>query len=234
VANLSVSGVVIDNNDEPVAGVSIYCSGEGQPRSHTETDTGGKFTLEKVCAGKIRINADKTGTTRLYGSIETDGGATDVRIVMSERRSSALYQPRRPSSRIGKLLPEFEDVGIKLSPADIESKRILVCFWDMEQRPSRYCLQQLSKRAQELKENEVVIIAIQASNIDKNTLDEWIKKYNIPFSVEMIHGDVEKTRFAWGVKSLPWLILTDRERVVTAEGFALTVLDEELGHSGDK
>jgi len=228
VANLSVSGVVVDNNDEPVAGVRIYCSGEGQTRSRTETDTGGKFTLEKVCAGKIRINADKTGTTHLYGSIETDGGATDVRIVISERRSSALYQPRRPSSRIGKLLPEFEDVGIRLSPADTGGKRILVCFWDMEQRPSRHCLQQLSKRAQELKAKDVVVIAAQASKVDANALDELIKKYNVPFSTGMVQGDAEKTRFAWGVKSLPWLILTDRKHIVRAEGFALTELDERI------
>jgi len=44
----------------------------------------------------------------------------------------------------------------------------------------------------------------------------------------MIQGDVEKTRFTWGVKSLPWLILTDRNHVVAAEGFALAELDDML------
>jgi len=29
----------------------------------------------------------------------------------------------------------------------------------------------------------------------------------------------------WGVKSLPWLILTDRKHVVTTEGFGLNNLD---------
>ncbi|HUW18688.1 MAG TPA: hypothetical protein VMW16_05245 [Sedimentisphaerales bacterium] len=44
----------------------------------------------------------------------------------------------------------------------------------------------------------------------------------------MIQADEEKTRFAWGVKSLPWLILTDREHIVRFEGFSLEELDERL------
>ena len=32
----------------------------------------------------------------------------------------------------------------------------------------------------------------------------------------------------WGVKSLPWLILTDKEHVVTAEGFSLDDLNEKM------
>jgi hypothetical protein len=44
----------------------------------------------------------------------------------------------------------------------------------------------------------------------------------------MITGYIEKIRFAWGVKSLPWLILTDRQHVVRAEGFGLAGLDERL------
>ncbi len=38
----------------------------------------------------------------------------------------------------------------------------------------------------------------------------------------------EKIRFAWGVKSLPWLILTDSRHVVAATGFGLSELDEKI------
>jgi len=44
----------------------------------------------------------------------------------------------------------------------------------------------------------------------------------------MIKSDEEKTRFKWGVKSLPWLILTDEEHIVRAEGFGIQELDERL------
>jgi hypothetical protein len=46
----------------------------------------------------------------------------------------------------------------------------------------------------------------------------------------MIQGDEEKTKFNWGVKSLPWLILTDKEHVVTAEGFSVNKLNEKIEH----
>jgi len=44
----------------------------------------------------------------------------------------------------------------------------------------------------------------------------------------MIQGDEKKIRFTWGVKSLPWLILTDREHVTTAEGFGVDELDDKI------
>jgi len=44
----------------------------------------------------------------------------------------------------------------------------------------------------------------------------------------MVEGDAEEVRFNWGVKSLPWLILTDAEHIIRAEGFALNELDGRL------
>ena len=54
------------------------------------------------------------------------------------------------------------------------------------------------------------------------TLKEWVKTNNIPFSVGMVQGDAEKTRFAWGVRSLPWLIAGH-------ERHHLNVLEERYG-----
>jgi len=50
----------------------------------------------------------------------------------------------------------------------------------------------------------------------------------IAFPVGAISGDVDELRFEWNVQSLPWLVLTDREHVVQAEGFGMTELDAEL------
>ena len=98
----------------------------------------------------------------------------------------------------------------------------------MQQRPSRYCLNQLAKQAEQLKQKGVTVIAIQASQVDENKLNEWIKKYNIPFKVAMIQDNEEQTRFAWGVRSLPWLILTDKNHIVRAEGFGVNELNERI------
>jgi len=229
VANLSVSGVVVDVDDKPVANAEVNASGRGQPdRWDIPADKQGRFRIEGVCSGPLRLWAKVRGERNLYGSIESQGGATDIKIVVTERDSSGRTVPIQPPSLVGKSLPDFENIKSDFSPENAKDKKILVCFWDMNQRPSRNCIQQLSKRAQELQAKDVVVVAVQASKIDENTLNEWIKKNNIPFPVGMIEGDVEKTRFNWGVKSLPWLILTDREHVVIAEGFALSEIGDKL------
>jgi hypothetical protein len=96
-------------------------------------------------------------------------------------------------------------------------------------------MRELAKRAQKLKEKAVTVVAVQASKVDENTLNKWVKDYNIPFPVGMIEGGEEQTRFNWGVKSLPWLILADRNHQVIAEGFGLNELEdrlEETNHVG--
>jgi protocatechuate 3,4-dioxygenase beta subunit len=228
-ANLTVSGVVVDDEDKPVAGARISCYGDNQPSRRTQTDTDGKFTLDKICAGRMRISANKSGETRLYGSIETEGGATDVQIVISQRSTSTRYEPKRPPSLIGRPLPELKDVKVEIPSSDADGKMILVCFWDMEQRPSRYCIMQLAKQAEQLKQQGIIVVAVQASKIDENKLNDWVKKYNIPFAVGMVEGDEEKTRFTWGVRSLPWLILTDRKHVIRSGGFGINDLNEKIG-----
>jgi hypothetical protein len=228
VADLSVSGVVVDNDDKPVADVRVYCYGDNQPHRNTQTDADGKFTLDGVCAGELRISANKSGPARMYGNVETEGGASDVKIVISERGSSARYVPKQPPSLVGKPLPDLKDVKIDLAQSDLTGKRLLVCFFDMEQRPSRHCLRQLSAKAQELEAKNITVIVVQATKMDEDTLNDWCKKYDVSFPVGMIQADEEKARLTWSVQSLPWLILTDREHTVHAEGFAPNELTEKL------
>jgi peroxiredoxin len=226
VANLTVSGVVVDVNDQPVPNVRIFSYGDNQPNQNTQTDAEGRFEV-KVCEGRIRINANSPGSTRLYGRIETEGGSSDVKIVISERQTSTAYIPKQPPSLVGKSLPDLKGLGIELQPDDTTDKMTLVCFFDMQQRPSRHCLQQLSKKAQQLKEKNITVVAVH-TKAEEKTLNEWITENNIPFSVGLIEDDEEKIRYNWGVRSLPWMILTDENRVVTAEGFGIDELDEEI------
>jgi hypothetical protein len=129
---------------------------------------------------------------------------------------------------VGKLLPKFEGVKLNLSAEQIENRAILLCFFDIEQRPSRNCLLQLSKRVQKLTTKDIIVVAIQASKIDENALNKWVKKYQIPFTVGAITVDIEKVRFAWGVRSLPWLILIDKQHNIRAEGFGLSEFEEKM------
>jgi len=129
---------------------------------------------------------------------------------------------------MGKPLPELKGIGIDMSPSDVNDKMMLICFFDMEQRPSRNCVTRLTRRANELEEKGVTVIAIQTSKTDWDALDQWIKKINVSIPVGTVTGDIDKTRSIWNVQSLPWLILTDREHVVSAEGFGLGELDAKI------
>ena len=133
-----------------------------------------------------------------------------------------------PASLIGKSLPDFKQLTMTFEPRQAQGKVILVCFFDMNQRPSRNCIMQLAKQAEELRQKGVVLIAVQASKVDKSKLDQWVEKENIPITVGLIEGDETKTRYTWGVKSLPWLIVTDKEHIITAEGFSVHELNEKI------
>jgi len=129
---------------------------------------------------------------------------------------------------IGKLMPDFDNIKIDLDRNQTKDKMMLICFWDMQQRPSRNCIIQLSKKAQELKTKNIYAAAIQASKVDESALNEWVKKNNISVPVGIARDDEKKIRFTWAIKSLPWLILTDKEHNVTAEGFGLDELNNKI------
>ena len=98
----------------------------------------------------------------------------------------------------------------------------------MNQRPSRYCVQELARRMEDLKEKGIIVVLIHISKGVGNALDEWIQKNDIPFAVGVIQGDVEKIRSNWGFESLPWLILTNSRHLVIDAGFGLSELNEKV------
>jgi len=222
-ADLSISGVVVDAEGKPAAGVPIFLHGRDQPGRSTATDENGRFTIKRICKGQLRLQANFDSSPGGSGFLEAQGGDKDVKIILGQE---GIHKPH--VSLVDKPLPDLKDLKVDLSPADTDDKMLLVCFWDMQQRPSRNCIIRLAKQAEQLKNEGVTIIAVQSSKIDEKTLDEWVKENNVPFPVGMIQGNEEKTRFTWGVKSLPWLILTDKKHIVQAEGFGINELDEKI------
>ncbi|MFC1605087.1 carboxypeptidase-like regulatory domain-containing protein, partial [Planctomycetota bacterium] len=85
----SISGVVVDVNDKPVAGVGLYCTGKGQPGAGAVTDAEGKFELDGFFKGDVQITAGLRhrgyGSWDLWGSINTEAGATNVRVVLNNK-----------------------------------------------------------------------------------------------------------------------------------------------------
>ena len=144
--------------------------------------------------------------------------------VVDFQRRKVDYKPKKYQSLLGKSLPSLDDLGIKSS--EIEDNKIIVtCFFDMSQRPSRHTVRKLAERTDEFKRKGIMIFGFQVSQVDKSMLVDWAKEQDIDFPIGMIEGEEEETRLTWGVRSLPWLILTDKQHIITNEGFDLNELD---------
>lgn len=136
--------------------------------------------------------------------------------------------PAKATPLAGSRLPNFNGIKLDLSPERIKDKRALVCFFDWEQRPSRSCVMQLARQAETLAARGVAVAAVSVSTGDDAALQAWAKRNQIPFPVGAIQGDKDEVLFTWSVKSLPWLILADSVRTVTAEGFNPAELAQKL------
>lgn len=135
---------------------------------------------------------------------------------------------KEPVSLIDRPLPDFLNIGFNFVPAQSDDKAFLICFFDMNQRPSRNCIKELNNKFDWLTELDLAVMGIQASKVHEDKLNQWIQQGNIHFPVGIIIGNVERRLFSWNVRSLPWLILTDQDLIVRVEGFALAELEEKL------
>jgi protocatechuate 3,4-dioxygenase beta subunit len=127
----------------------------------------------------------------------------------------------------GNVLPKFDAIDIDFAPENNKDRMLLVCFWDVGQRPSRHLLSELAKRAKHLDDQGITTICIQASPVDRDFLSSWVRQHKIHFPIGRITGDIPKVRSDWGAESLPWLILADPENIVRARGFDIGELDDK-------
>jgi len=206
-------------------------------------DADGTFRIDDVPAGDyyLYVNAygppaqprafrgEQIGLLSQHFAIpEMPNGRSDEPLDLGELELGVMGKSDYAPSLAGKPLPQLDGIKIDFTPAQAKGNMVLVCFFDMNQRPSRHCITQLVKQAKSLEDKSIMLFAVQASKIDESQLNEWAKRSNIPFPVGRIVGDEEKVRFNWGVKSMPWLILTDQGHVMRAEGFDLGDLEEKV------
>lgn len=109
----------------------------------------------------------------------------------------------------------------------------------------------LRNRQKILAEQGVSLIAVEASGATMDKIRSWAKENSMTFPVGASYGlyewfvrkqedddskpvlshVVSGLKMAWRIDRLPWLILTDREHIVTAEGFALPDLDQKISNA---
>jgi len=222
----TIEGHVVNEQGKPVEGMPVLIKSPLYCRRDLITDENGRFYADYMPDMHYSVVAEPESESPYETAVfrgDVLCGQKDIKIVIQNKKGTRLG-----ASLIGENLPGFEGIEINLDTSLAKDKQILFCFFDYEQRPSRNCIIQLSEKAQKLATKDIVIVAIQASTIDEKTFNEWAKGQNISFPVGMIEADEEQTRIKWGVKSLPWLILTDRKHIVRAEGLAFSELNEKL------
>ena len=214
----------------------LFPMGMGRARGVAEVDDEGYFALY-LSARELEIL--ESGSARLIIDVPTSedrrkksAGDFPFEKLSADKSKAGIMKIRRPNIKplvsVGKSLLDFEGIQIEFDVGQAQGRMILLCFFDMDQRPSRNCMMQLANRADWLKEKGITVIAIHAANVGRAKLDEWIRKNKMTFPVGMITEQEEQVRFDWGVKSLPWLILTDKQYLVTAEGFVMNELDNKI------
>jgi protocatechuate 3,4-dioxygenase beta subunit len=228
VADRKLAGQVVDSEEKPVASAWVHMYGRGQPNSSTRTDDQGHFRFEEVCEGRIQISASAQS---LYGNVSAEAGDTNVLLKLGVNQSySSQEAPRRPSLK-GKPLPDLAVVGL---PSDCApaGKQILLCLFDVEQRPSRRFTRVLAEQHDSLRQKGLTVLGLQAAVTTAEALKEWKDASSPPFPVGQLAEKSDKTKWASEVESMPWLILTDAEHNVVAEGFALDEIDAKLKEMG--
>jgi len=224
----------------PVAQVDVYAFAPDTPtlksgQLHAVTDAQGRFEFRNLETNRYRPRFGREQKLP-YDPVSWRvfcGRAMATVTFEQGRHAQAVELVLRPDpagapSLVGRALLVFDGLGVNLRTEDIKGKRALVCFFDLNQRPARHCVEQLIQKARELKDKGILVIAVQAVEAEPDALAAWRRESQVPFLVGAIPEDIPEHQYTWSVRSLPWLILTDSQHVVRAEGFGAEELDSKM------
>jgi hypothetical protein len=134
-------------------------------------------------------------------------------------------------SLVGKPLPDLTELGLGDAAKTTAGRSVLVCFFDLDQRPSRRTVLTLASKAAELEPKGVAVLLVQAAPAEREHVDAWLAGQKVTFAVGMVPAeDIEarRTRHKWGAGGLPWMILTDTQHKVIFEGSSWADLEGKL------
>jgi hypothetical protein len=220
-ANRQVAGHVVDENEEPVAGATVSLFGPGQPEGSARTDDHGRFFFDQVCPGEVHLSAIYVQD---LGEVTGLGGDSNLVVLLRDRFRPPRPATPEPIALKGKSLPDLSVAGFAEDTA-AAGKPILLCLFDFGQRPSRRALRLLADKHEALRQQGITVLAVHTAPTTAETFKTWTEASPLPFPVGYVRERSENTRWLTAAPALPWLILTDANRRVAAEGFAFGDLD---------
>jgi hypothetical protein len=183
---------------------------------------------EKVKADRVRNNivvpdSQQINTSRAMYAFpisELSQDKSKAGVVKIPHPKPPKQELTTAESKVGQSIPGFENIKIAdFKSESIENKSLLICFWDMEQRPSRQYIQELQKQKETLESKSIEILIIHAGTKAENEIKQWIEKNKISLTSGTIEGEPYDTLLAWGARGLPWFVLTDKKHVIIKAGF---------------
>jgi uncharacterized GH25 family protein len=124
-AALSISGIVVDVNDKPMANAEVYVSGQGQQYRQGTTDAQGKFTIDKLCEGQVYVNANvRSDRTYLHGNVSAKSGDTDVKVVVGapERAGEMADIANQPAGTLEVVITDDANEGVGGAQVNVREK----------------------------------------------------------------------------------------------------------------
>jgi hypothetical protein len=225
---------VLTNLTWPSAEIFVTFPYAGRPTLDAEGFFKVQFTPEQFAELRTR----KPEKNIVVPVDEHRARATDIfpaELLSTNKATAGVVRIARPifdsasaPSLLGKPLPSLTDLQIEPSPGTLASRPVVVCFFDLQERPSRNAVAELLKQAEDLKSLGVDAILIQSSAVDRAALRSYAATNLLSIPVGMISTNEARTQFGWGVKGRPWLILADKDHVVRAEGFGVADLPDKL------
>ena len=105
-----------------------------------------------------------------------------------------VYDPAKALPLVGRNLPPLGDLGLKPPAEDTAHRMALICFFNVQERPSRNCVAALAKRAEDLKTKGVWIVAVQAGAADRDALANFCRTNAVSFPVGNLPPNPKSSR----------------------------------------
>ncbi len=157
---------------------------------------------------------------------------SNAKVVVDRKGQPVKYEPGKGLLPVVKAVPNLRELGLKISPDKTRGKEILLCFCDLTQPASQKYVLELNRLSASLAENAVLVAALHCSKANPNVSDAWVRANNVRLTIGKLRDVVPELLRAWRAEKLPWLVLTDTEHTITAEGFDLNELEEKIREAG--
>lgn len=230
-----ITGIVVDQQGNPVPNKPVFAHTALGMSTHesTSTDEQGRFKFNRVLEGPVALQVGfGQGPDAAFVHAHT-GDHVTVRL------GDHFKDYISPLSLVGHALPDLASLEMAFDPGRIKSKKTLICFVDYTQSSSQNAIRSLNKWRLEFTRRNVEIVCIQVVPVAEGTLRAWRRQNRIGIPIDILPGgswwqdrnqastlkvsDKGKSILEqeWGVRSLPWTLLADKNGKIMATGFEI-------------